>query len=139
MDIEGHLQRRQVSKEVWGKMSDIAWNYRNQAFILGNTKVGAAALSDSGMIFGGCNIEHRFRCHDIHAEVNAISSLVGGGGKRLAAILIVAERELFTPCGGCMDWIFQFGGPECYVAFQSKRTATISKYLARKLMPFYPR
>jgi cytidine deaminase len=107
--------------------------------VLGKTKVGAAAISEDGTIFVGCNIEHPFRCHDVHAEVNAITSMVAGGYRELLAILVVAERELFTPCGGCMDWIFQFGGPSCLVAFQSKRGAKIRTFRAEELMPYYPK
>src|ERR1051325_6433694 len=87
---------------VLDEMARAAWEVRGRAYILGPTKVGAAAVSDDGAIFAGCNIEHRFRCHDVHAEVNAISSMVAGGRIELAAIVIVAERARFTPCGSCM-------------------------------------
>ena len=99
--------------------------------------MGAAVLSD-GKIFVGCNIEHKFRCHDIHAEVNAISNMIACGNKRLQAIIVVAEREKFTPCGACMDWIFEFGGGTCLVGHQSTRDGKINVYEAKELMPHYP-
>ena len=34
-----------------------AWEVRENASILGDTKVGAALLSKSGKIYTGCNIE----------------------------------------------------------------------------------
>ena len=37
------------------------------------------------------------------------------------AIVIVADRTKFTPCGGCLDWIFEFGGPACKVGYQTKK------------------
>jgi cytidine deaminase len=129
---------QQQVQEVMVKMAKAAWEVRSHAYILGNTRVGAAALSSDGAIFAGCNIEHRFRCHDVHAEVNAISSMVAAGRIELAAVVIVAERVRFTPCGSCMDWIFQFGGPACLVGFQPSPDAEILTFRTEELMPYYP-
>ena len=122
----------------WTALSEEAWAVREKARILGDTMVGAAALSKNGKIYRGCNIEHQFRSHDIHAEVNAISNMVAGGDQQLLAVLIVAERDRFTPCGACMDWIFEFGGPECRVGFQSKPGSRVEEFKASGLMPHYP-
>jgi len=119
------------------KLAREAWKCQSRAYVLGNTKVGAAALSNEGRIFVGCNVEHRFRCHDVHAEVNAITSMVAAGRTRLIAILIATERENFTPCGSCLDWIFQFGGPSCLVVCQSKEGKN-KVFHAQDLMPYYP-
>jgi len=128
-----------MTAEMWATLAAAAWKSRQHAFVIGNTKVGAAAICSSGALFSGCNVEHRYRCHDVHAEVNAITSMVAGGYTDLVGILIAAEREHFTPCGGCMDWIFQFGGPECLVAFQSREGGELNVYTAGDLMPHYPR
>lgn len=125
--------------ERLSELSHFAWKVRNNAYILGKTQVGAAALSSSGTIHVGCNVEHRFRSHDVHAEVNAITNMVAAGERGLVAILIAAERERFTPCGSCLDWIFQFGGDYCVVAYQPERHGEIFPFLAKQLMPFYPR
>jgi len=122
----------------WERLSEAAWNCRENSFLIGETKVGAAALSSSGNIYEGCNIEHKFRSHDIHAEVCTISKMVSNGDNKLAAILIVAKRERFTPCGSCMDWIFQFGGPACKIGFQAFRNGKITIYTSKEIMPFYP-
>lgn len=119
-------------------LADAAWLARNHARVLGRTKVGCAAKSTSGRIWLGCNVEHKYRSHDIHAEVNAIGSLVAGGDDGLAAVFIAAERERFTPCGSCMDWIFELGGETCLVAAQSTPGGPILALYARDLMPFYP-
>lgn len=119
-------------------LTEAAWKVRENAYILGKTKVGAAAMSSSGSIFVGCNIEHRFRSHDVHAEVNAITTMVAAGHKELAVIVVAAERERFTPCGSCMDWIYQFGGAGCLVGFQPSRDAEVVIFRADELMPYYP-
>lgn len=119
-------------------LSEAAWNVRDRARIHGPTRVGCAVLSDDGHIYAGCNIEHRFRSHDIHAEVNAISSLVAGSKSGMCAVLIAAERDRFTPCGSCMDWIFEIGGGDCLVISEKGIGVTAHEYRARDLMPFYP-
>src|SRR3982751_3188940 len=102
------------------RLCAVAWTVRECAILIGQTKVGCAVLGVNGSVYGGCNIEQRFRSHDIHAEVNALGNMAAAGVKTCVAVLIVAERVKFTPCGACMDWIMQFGGPDCIVAFQSK-------------------
>ncbi len=131
------MTKVKIEKKTWDELSNIAWKHRENARVLGKTKVGAAALSDKE-IFGGCNIEHQFRSHDIHAEISAISAMVSAGKKKLDAILVVSERDKFTPCGGCLDWIFEFGGPKCLVGYQTKKDGKITIFEARELMPHYP-
>ena len=127
-----------IGHAEWAHLSEAAWACREGARVLGPTKVGAAVITPSGVVVAGCNVEHVFRSHDIHAEVNAIGSMVASGEMSITAILIVAERELFTPCGACMDWIFEFGGGDCLVGFQSSRGIDCKVYAARELMPHYP-
>jgi cytidine deaminase len=127
------LEQRQFKR-----MSEAAWKVRDHAHMFGTTKVGAAVTTTDGTIFAGCNVEHRFRSHDIHAEVNAIGSMVAAGHTDLIAVVVVAERERFTPCGACMDWIYQFGGPSCLIGFQSSPDAEITMFRADDLMPYYP-
>lgn len=124
--------------DEWGPLSKVAWACRENAVILGRTKVGAAVLTADGEIFGGCNVEHQFRSHDIHAEVNAIGTMVAHGHREVSMILIAAKRKQFTPCGACMDWIFEFGGGECRVGFQGRPGGEVRQFIAKDLMPHYP-
>lgn len=128
-----------MKKEIpWNKMSIEAWKVRENSYIFGKTRVGAAVYTQSGKIYTGCNIEHVFRSHDIHAEINAISNMVSAGEQKFIAILIVAERDFFTPCGSCMDWIMQHGENDCLVGFENgKKELTIFK--SSELMPHYPK
>jgi cytidine deaminase len=115
-----------------------AWAVRGHARVLGKTRVGAAVLSSTGRVFVGCNVEHKFRSHDVHAEVNALTSMIAGGDTLAVAIAIASERDRFTPCGGCMDWIFELGGPRCVVYVASSGRAVTAQHFAEELMPFYP-
>lgn len=127
-----------ATQAEWERLAEVAWAARSRAFIYGNTAVGAAVLVEGGSVFAGCNVEHQFRSHDIHAETNAIGTMIAAGGQKAVAVLVVAERERFTPCGACMDWIFQFGGADCLVGFQGKPRGEILVLRAAELMPYYP-
>jgi cytidine deaminase len=116
----------------------IAHETRLKASTIGPTKVGAAAIADNGRVYAGCNVEHKYRSHDVHAEVNAISSMVAAGQTKLYAIVIAADREKFTPCGACMDWIFQFGSDTTRVIF-APFAGDLQEFTAGELMPHYPR
>jgi cytidine deaminase len=136
--MAGNDKPLDISERKLEELASAAWAARENAHTFGPTKVGCAVLTDDGRIFVGCNVEHRFRCHDVHAEVNAITSFVSSGSKSLVAIVIAAKRDRFTPCGGCMDWILQFGSEQTIVAFQASPGGNIQKYTAGQLMPFYP-
>ena len=133
-----HETAPDISSEVLAELSANAWLANSRARILGSTRVGAAALADTGEIYTGCNVEHRFRSHDIHAETNALSSLMAGGALSCTIVLVVAARRKFTPCGACLDWIFEIGGPDCHVGFQSDKDGAVLWFLASQLMPHYP-
>lgn len=122
----------------WQRLADAAWAARSNARVLGKSAVGAAVQSDEGAVIAGCNVEHRFRSHDIHAETNAIGNAVAQGERKIVAVLVVAERKRFTPCGSCMDWIFELGGPECVVGYQREPNGKIAEFTAAELMPHYP-
>jgi len=134
------LIKKHLKKMIdWNDLSKKAWAARENAYTQEGTKVGASILSESNKIYSGCNIEHIFRSHDIHAEVNAISNMVGSGDKLIKKILIVAERDFFTPCGSCTDWIMQFADDNTLVGFQGLRDGAIQSFKAKELMPYYPK
>ena len=127
-----------LSAEVVANLFEQAWQVRENAHVIGPTRVGCAVLTTDGRIYAGCNVEHRFRSHDVHAEVNAITSMVAAGRKDLQAVAIAAERERFTPCGACMDWIIQFASENCTVLAQSQPGGEVQVFTVRELMPYYP-
>jgi cytidine deaminase len=127
-----------LSEEQWRRLSTAAWGVRENARVHGKTRVGAAVLSSQDRVYAGCNIEHIFRSHDVHAEVNGLTSMAAAGDGPAIAVLVVAERDRFTPCGSCLDWIFELGGPSCVVAFQATPDGTFDVLRADELMPHYP-
>ena len=128
-----------ITKETWSKLSKAAWAVRENARILEDTMVGSSLLTANGKIFSGCNVEHSMRSHDFHAETNAIGNMIAGGGKKIVAILVVAKCSRLTPCGGCLDWINEFGGSDCIIGVQSMPGGKITIYRASELFPVPPR
>jgi cytidine deaminase len=124
----------------WKELSALAWKIRDNALIVpgGKTKVGCAVIAYDDVMASGCNLQHKYRI-DIHAEKAAIGALRTKTTKNLMGILTVAERDKFTPCGDCMDWILELGGPDCFVVFQSKPDGEFEFLKAGELMPHYPR
>ena len=131
--------RYDVTEIDWQRLGEAAWRVREHARVHGPTSVGAAILASDGQIYIGCNVEHRFRSHDVHAEVNALTTMVANSTGAAVAILVAAARDSFTPCGSCLDWIFELGGPDTLVAFQGTREGEIAALRADQLMPHYPR
>jgi len=129
-----------VTEQQIAGMLKAAWEARENAYVIGPTKVGCAVCTPKGEIYAGCNVEHRYRCHDVHAEVNALTSMVSAGARSVVAVAIAAERERFTPCGGCMDWIMQFAvDDQCVIISQSQPDGPVHQFTARDLMPYYPK
>ncbi|MET7899818.1 cytidine deaminase family protein [Streptomyces mirabilis] len=122
---------------VQDKLASQAWHSKRNALIYGTTTVGCAVMDESGRIYSGCNVEHRFRSHDIHAETNALGSMVTGGGKVAVALFVVSPRG-WAPCGSCLDWIFELGGEDCAIFTQSEIDGPVATYRAADLLPYFP-
>jgi cytidine deaminase len=76
-------------------------------------KVGAAIRTPDGRIFAGCNVENAAYPVGTCAEAGAIAAMIGGGGSRIAEILVMGDGPmLVTPCGGCRQRIREFAAPD---------------------------
>lgn len=79
-------------------------------------RVGAAVLSEEGRVFAGCNVENAAYPVGTCAEAGAISAMVAGGGRRIAAALVVAAGPvLVAPCGACRQRLREFGADDVVV------------------------
>ena len=74
-----------------------------------NYKVGAAVLTESGRIFGGCNIENSSYSLTICAERVAIFKAVSEGETKFKA-LSVSTSNAGMPCGACRQVIWDICG-----------------------------
>jgi len=72
-------------------------------------QVGAAALSDDGSIYTGCNVENASYGATMCAERVAIYASIAHGNKTIKKIAIVSSSDKFTfPCGICRQVMSEF-------------------------------
>ncbi|BDZ61786.1 cytidine deaminase [Demequina sediminis] len=76
-------------------------------------KVGAAALTDTGEIVTGANVENASYGLTLCAECALVSKLhTDALGSRLIAFACVdAAGAPLQPCGRCRQLLYEFGGP----------------------------
>ncbi|MPV51113.1 cytidine deaminase [Pseudactinotalea sp. HY160] len=78
--------------------------------------VGAAALTDSGEVIVGCNVENAAYGVTLCAECSLVSALITGGGGRLVAFTCCnGGGEVIMPCGRCRQLLWEHGGAELLV------------------------
>lgn len=96
-----------LSGEQTKKLLEAAAAVRTHAHApYSNFPVGAAVLDDQGQIHVGCNVENASYPQGTCAETSAIAAMVANGGRRIRAILVIADGEgLCTPCGACRQRI----------------------------------
>jgi cytidine deaminase len=98
-------------------------------------RVGAAARARSGRIYVGVNVENAAYPVGTCAEAGALAAMVAGGDVQLAEIAVVAEGgALVTPCGGCRQRIFEFGGPLAGV-WTADLHGALRRFTADELLP----
>ena len=75
--------------------------------------VGAALSDETGRVHAGCNVENAAYPVGTCAEAGAIAAMIAAGGRRIRAILILADSPApVTPCGACRQRIREFAGPD---------------------------
>jgi cytidine deaminase len=94
-----------------------------------NYAVGAVVRARDGRVFAGVNVESAAYPLGVCAEKNAIAAAVSAGCRpgELEAIGITA-----APCGGCRQWLVEFGVAE--VSYRSQ-TGAITTTTPAQLLP----
>ncbi len=97
-------------------------------------KVGAALLTDDGLVYTGCNIENASFGASICAERTALVKAVSDGKRAFKAIAISSSlgRETY-PCGICRQMLSEFS-PEMDVILTDNRGG-IWQYKLSDLIP----
>jgi cytidine deaminase len=72
-------------------------------------KVGAALLTDKGLIYSGCNVENSTYGATNCAERTAMFTAVCDGARSFKKIVVVTDSESpVMPCGICRNVLFEF-------------------------------
>ena len=95
-------------------------------------KVGAAVLTESGRIFGGCNIENSSYSLTICAERVALFKAISEGETKFKA-LSVSTNNAGMPCGACRQVIWDICGNIPVLICDD--SSLITKTEAIKLLP----
>ena len=87
--------------------------------------VGAAALTASGHIFPGCNVENAAYPACVCAERIALLSAYAAGERDIVALAIVADTPgPASPCGACRQVLLEIA-PRCTVVLANMRGETL--------------
>ena len=86
--------------------------------------VGAAALTASGRIFPGCNVENAAYPACLCAERVALVSAYAAGEHEIVALAVVADTPgPASPCGTCRQVILELA-PRCVITLANMRGDT---------------
>ncbi|MFL5968067.1 MAG: cytidine deaminase [Gaiellaceae bacterium] len=115
-----------MSKELYERAVAIS---RNAYAPYSKYLVGAAVQTKDGKVFDGVNVENAAYPLGVCAEKSALVKAVSEGYKPgdIAAIGITA-----SPCGGCRQWLYEFGIAE--ITFLNSAGELVT-YAAADLLP----
>lgn len=109
--------------------------YRENAYVpYSRFKVGAAVVTGTGKVYGGCNIENSSYPVTNCAERTAIFKAVSEGEKELSALAVVADTDgPCAPCGACRQVIAEFRIPKIIMANMKGAVKVVT---LEELLPF---
>jgi cytidine deaminase len=83
--------------------------------------VGAVALTASGRVFPGCNVENAAYPATICAERAALLGAYAAGEREIVALAVIADTPApVSPCGTCRQVIHELA-PGCTIALANLR------------------
>ena len=117
------------------ELIEVAKKYRENAYVpYSKFKVGAAVLTSSGKVFGGCNVENASYPAGLCAERTAIFKAVSEGEQNLVAIAVVADTEdPCSPCGICRQVMAEFKIPKIIMTNLKGNTKIVT---LEEILPF---
>ncbi len=102
-------------------MNDINWDALRQAANAAMAKayvpyskfpVGVAALTTSGQIISGCNVENASYGLTLCAECSLVSAVtMAEAGKLVAFTCVDGSGNILMPCGRCRQLLFEHAAP----------------------------
>lgn len=131
-----------MSDAVCRKLIRVACEYRKKAYSpYSGFKVGAALLTNSHEIIGGCNIENAAYSPTNCAERTAFFKAVSEGKKDFLAIAIVGGKgegieDFCAPCGVCRQVMTEFCDPRTFLIILARSEEDYIIYTLEELMPF---
>lgn len=105
-----------LTEEQIAALLETAREYRLRAYApYSGFQVGAALLTRSGAVYGGCNVENASHPAGRCAEQTAVQKAVSEGEREFLAIAtLAAGHDVCVPCGVCRQVLSEFG-PDLWV------------------------
>lgn len=125
-----------MNRSTVEKLIQKAFEARERAYVpYSGFKVGAAVLSGSGKIYGGCNIENASYGATICAERTAIAKALSEGETEILAVAVAGKRGAYTyPCGICRQVIIECGKEVEVIVAKSENE--YKRFTIEALLPF---
>lgn len=103
-------------------------------------KVGAALLTKSNKVYGGCNIENAAYGPSNCAERTAFFKAVSEGEREFAAIAVVGGpngviKDFAPPCGVCRQVMMEFCNPQNFYIILARSEEDYSVFTLEELLP----
>lgn len=97
----------------WAALRDAANQAMRKAYVpYSKFPVGAAALTTSGHIISGCNVENASYGLTLCAECSLVSALtMQQAGKLVAFTCVDKSGAILMPCGRCRQLLFEHSAP----------------------------
>uniref|UniRef100_A0AAQ4NXG2 Cytidine deaminase n=1 Tax=Gasterosteus aculeatus aculeatus TaxID=481459 RepID=A0AAQ4NXG2_GASAC len=135
MHIKDHSPR-QLSEETVKMLIQRSQEAKQRAYCpYSKFRVGAALLTLDNCVITGCNVENACYNLGVCAERNAISKAVSEGHRSFKAIAISSDLsdQFITPCGGCRQFIREFGSN--WDVYLSKPDSSYRRMTVDELLP----
>ena len=110
----------------WNELRAAARDASTRAYApYSHVLVGAAALTATGSVVVGSNVENASYGLTLCAECSLVSDLVRQGGGRLVALAVVAgDGQPLAPCGRCRQVLFEHAGTSLLIDTGVQRPPT---------------
>lgn len=110
-----------ITQSQWQQLSENALGAFTKAYApYSHFRVGAAALTESGVLVQGCNVENASYGLTVCAERNCIAQGVINHNKdealKFTALVVYTNQDTLTPpCGACRQVIAEFFSPDSLI------------------------
>lgn len=136
------MEKRNIPKETAEMLVRRALEAREFAYCpYSNWAVGAALLTEDGLVYSGCNIENGGLSATNCAERTAFFKAISEGKMHFSAIAIVggtkgrAPEHYCAPCGVCRQVMAEFCDPDRFLVIHGMSPAEYKVFSLRQLLP----
>lgn len=101
----------------WEELRQLAVEMTKRAYApYSNFSVGAAAVTTTGSVVSGANVENASYGVTLCAECGLVSDLIAHGtGKLVGVVVVSGSGEPCAPCGRCRQLLIEHAAPHALI------------------------